>query len=70
MRADINCFLIFSYPDLKLLHTQCAHPANCICLEFDPSKSYFAVGSADALVSLWDVEEIVCVRTFPRLVPI
>ena len=28
---------------------------------------YFATGSADALVSLWDLEELVCVRTFSRL---
>ena len=28
---------------------------------------YFATGSADALVSLWDLDELVCVRTFSRL---
>ena len=28
---------------------------------------YFATGSADALVSLWDLEELACVRTFSRL---
>lgn len=28
---------------------------------------YFATGSADALVSLWDVDELVCVRCFSRL---
>ena len=28
---------------------------------------YFATGSADALVSLWDLEELVCVRAFSRL---
>lgn len=27
---------------------------------------YFATGSADALVSLWDVDELVCVRCFSR----
>ena len=44
-----------------------AHPANCICIEFDPTGKYFAVGSADALVSLWDVNELACVRTFSYL---
>ena len=28
---------------------------------------YLAVGSADALVSLWDVSEMLCVRTFTKL---
>lgn len=28
---------------------------------------YFAVGSADALVSLWDLSEMLCVRTFTKL---
>ena len=25
-----------SWPELKVLHTINAHPANCICIEFDP----------------------------------
>ena len=56
----------FSYPDLKLQHVLNAHPANCICIEFDPTGHYFATGSADALVSLWDLYDLVCVRTFAR----
>lgn len=28
---------------------------------------YFAVGSADSLVSLWDIKEMLCVRTFTKL---
>ncbi|KAK6178035.1 hypothetical protein SNE40_012874 [Patella caerulea] len=58
---------ILSYPALKPLHSLTAHPANCICIEFDPVGTYFATGSADALVSLWDLSELVCVRTFSRL---
>lgn len=59
-------FFSFSYPDLKLQHVLNAHPANCICIEFDPTGHYFATGSADALVSLWDLYDLVCVRTFAR----
>ncbi|XP_062620543.1 THO complex subunit 3-like, partial [Saccostrea cucullata] len=55
------------YTDLKLQHTLNAHPANCICIEFDPKGKYFATGSADALVSIWDVAELACVRTLSRL---
>lgn len=58
---------ILSFPDLKLIQSLSGHTANCICIEFDPSGRYFATGSADALVNLWDVTELVCVRTFSRL---
>ncbi|VDK40922.1 unnamed protein product [Taenia asiatica] len=44
-----------------------AHPSNAMCLQFSPSGGYFAVGSADALVSLWDSDEFVCLRTLSRL---
>ena len=71
---DCEDFFIFqgsvhvhSYPDMNLLHVLQAHPANCLCIEFDPTGNYFAVGSADALVSLWDVNELACVRTFSHL---
>ena len=52
---------------MEIVHVLSAHPGNCICIEFDPTGRYFAVGSADALVSLWDVNELACVRTFSRL---
>jgi len=58
---------IFDYPELTTVHVIQAHPANCICIEFDPTGKYFATGSADALVSLWDADEIACLRTFSRL---
>jgi THO complex subunit 3 len=44
-----------------------AHTAQCYCLQTDPTDRYLAVGSADALVSLWDLEELICIRTFDRL---
>ncbi|XP_046383965.1 THO complex subunit 3 [Ischnura elegans] len=62
-----GCIHILSYPDLQLQHILQAHPGTCICIEFDPTGRYFATGSADALVSLWDVSELVCLRTFSRL---
>ncbi|KAF3838844.1 hypothetical protein F7725_010612 [Dissostichus mawsoni] len=55
------------YPELKPIQSINAHPSNCICIKFDPTGKYFATGSADALVSLWNVEELVCVRCFSRL---
>ncbi len=58
---------VHAYPSMQLAAVLQAHPGNCICIEFDPTGRYFAVGSADALVSLWDVDELACVRTFARL---
>jgi THO complex subunit 3 len=62
-----GCVHILNYPNLELQHVLKAHPATCICIEFDPMGRYFATGSADALVSLWDAEELACVRVFSRL---
>ncbi|KAI4477852.1 hypothetical protein M0802_011167 [Mischocyttarus mexicanus] len=62
-----GCVHILSYPELELLHVIKAHPGTCICIEFDPTGRYFATGSADALVSLWDADELCCLRTFSRL---
>lgn len=59
-------FHLHSYPELKPIQSINAHPSNCICIKFDPMGKYFATGSADALVSLWDVDELVCVRCFSR----
>lgn len=44
-----------------------AHTAACYCIAVDPLDRYFATGGADALVCLWDVHEMACVRTFGSL---
>lgn len=59
--------IILSYPELEQQQIIKAHPGTCICIDFDLQGKYFAVGSADALVSLWDVENLACIRTFSRL---
>ncbi|XP_065161287.1 THO complex subunit 3-like [Atheta coriaria] len=62
-----GCIHILSYPDLELQHILNAHPGTCICIEFDPTGKYFATGSADALVSLWDINELACKKVFTRM---
>ncbi|XP_058057173.1 THO complex subunit 3 [Anopheles bellator] len=62
-----GCVHILNYPNLELQQILKAHPSTCICIEFDPTGKYFATGSADALVSLWDAEELACLRVFSRL---
>ncbi|CAH2069784.1 unnamed protein product [Thlaspi arvense] len=58
---------VLSYPDLSELDTLTAHTAGCYCIAIDPKGRYFAVGSADSLVSLWDISEMLCLRTFTKL---
>lgn len=40
-----------------------AHTSNCYCLKIDRSHRRLAVGSADFLVSLWNLEDMVCYAT-------
>ncbi|VEL26930.1 unnamed protein product, partial [Protopolystoma xenopodis] len=45
--------------DMKRELTLHAHPVNAMCFHFSPNGDYFAVGSADALVSIWDANELI-----------
>ncbi|XP_076812837.1 THO complex subunit 3-like [Clavelina lepadiformis] len=67
LTTGLGTVQIYSYPDLKLIQSLQGHTANCICIKFGNRGKYFATGSADAIVNLWDLSELVCVRTFSRL---
>ncbi|KAG0164674.1 hypothetical protein DFQ28_000130 [Apophysomyces sp. BC1034] len=58
---------VYEYPSLKLVQSLRGHTANCYCVETDPTNRYLAVGSADALVTLWDMKTYTCVRAFSEL---
>ena len=58
---------VLAYPSWEARHTLAAHTAGCYCLALDPRGGQLAVGSADALVSMWALDELCCVRTMPRL---
>ncbi|CAI5998145.1 unnamed protein product [Closterium sp. NIES-64] len=58
---------VLGYPSLQTLDTLHAHTAGVYSLAIDPLGRYFAAGSADALVSLWDMQHMLCVRSFTRL---
>ncbi|TPX50548.1 hypothetical protein SeMB42_g00668 [Synchytrium endobioticum] len=57
---------ILHYPTLDKSETIDAHTASCYCIDFDPKGRYWATGSADSLIALWDIEESICIRTFAR----
>jgi len=67
MTNGLGYVLVYTFPEMKLVHQLQAHPSNCICIEYHPTGKYFAVGSADAVVSLWDASELACIRTFVNL---
>ncbi len=43
------------------------HTTACYCIAIDPLDRYFATGGADALVCLWNLHEMACIRTFSNL---
>jgi len=68
LTTGVGTIEVMRFPDLRSASLKLeAHTANIYCIEFDPTGKYFAVGSADALVSLWDINELCCVRTFGNL---
>jgi THO complex subunit 3 len=58
---------VLAYPDLKPLRTIEAHTHSVYCVAFDHERHRYALGSADALVSIWDAAEDVCLRTIARV---
>ncbi|KAI8897950.1 WD40-repeat-containing domain protein [Globomyces pollinis-pini] len=58
---------ILEYPSLEEAYILSAHTSNCSCITFDPRGRYMATGGADAMVSLWDLENLLCLQTYSRL---
>nr|CAH8860556.1 unnamed protein product [Trichobilharzia regenti] len=69
LTTGLGSILVYSGKpgDMKRETSIQAHPVNAMCLQFSPTGRQFAVGSADALVSIWDADEFVCLRTLSRL---
>lgn len=49
--------------DFKHIHDLNAHTSSCYTLAMSPSGAHLAIGGGDALISLWDTKEWICVRT-------
>uniref|UniRef100_A0A6B2LC20 Anaphase-promoting complex subunit 4-like WD40 domain-containing protein n=1 Tax=Arcella intermedia TaxID=1963864 RepID=A0A6B2LC20_9EUKA len=58
---------IRNWPEFKMIRSIPAHTAAIFSIDINPNGKNFAVGSADSLVSLWDANELVCLRTFTNL---
>jgi WD40 repeat protein len=58
---------ILEFPSLNLLHEIQAHTSNVYCLDFDPNGRYFALGGADALTTIWDCHDLMCIQSLAKL---
>lgn len=47
--------------------THFAHNGGCYCIDMDPTGKFFAMGAADAIVSLWESSTDICYDTVVRL---
>merc|ERR1712188_364949 len=43
------------------------HTGLCICLEVDRERKYMGSGGTDSIAALWDLSNMMCVRTFCAL---
>jgi THO complex subunit 3 len=58
---------IISYPELQPTMVIDAFASPCICIRFDNSGKYFAVGSNDAVSSVWCSQNLACISAIDRL---
>lgn len=58
---------ILNFPDLQTISVIDAFASPCVCMRFDQTGKYFAVGSNDAISSVWDTENSACIQAIDRL---
>jgi THO complex subunit 3 len=63
-QGDID---VYRWPELTLERSLKGHTSGCYAIDFDGQGRRFAVGSADALTSVWDTREMACIATVGRL---
>ncbi|KJE91395.1 transducin family protein/WD-40 repeat family protein [Capsaspora owczarzaki ATCC 30864] len=61
--TGLGAVQMYQFPSMTRINTVQAHTGNCVCIRFDPKGRFFATGSADSLVSIWDAYELICLRT-------
>lgn len=62
-----GCVEIYEFPSLTKLSSYHGHTSSCYTVDFTQDGTRLAVGSGDALISLWDVDEMICYKTVGRL---
>lgn len=59
-----GCVKALRYPSFEPALALNAHTSSCYAIAMSPSGEHLAAGGGDALVSVWDTREWICVRTF------
>ncbi|KAK7208272.1 WD40-repeat-containing domain protein [Myxozyma melibiosi] len=54
------------HADPEPVWTMNAHRTGITCMEFDQRGQFLALGSNDSLVSIWDTQELACIRTIGK----
>src|SRR5438046_2277546 len=58
-----GCVKILHYPSFETDITLTAHTSSCTTVTMSPSGEVMAAGGGDAIVSLWDTQDWICIRT-------
>ncbi|KAM3568382.1 hypothetical protein VYU27_009493 [Nannochloropsis oceanica] len=66
MRNGTGWLEVYTYPRQDSVFTTEAHTSTCLALSLDPTHQHLALGSADGLVSIWGLEELLPLRTMDR----
>lgn len=61
--GNIDLIGLVNEGELTLVDTLSAHTSNCHCLKVDSGFECMAVGSADFIVSLWQLDDLICHHT-------
>ncbi|KAF2762057.1 THO complex subunit 3 [Pseudovirgaria hyperparasitica] len=66
--STTGALTLHRYPDLSKLHTLRAHTSPLLSHSLNPPATLLATGGSDALITLWDTQDWVCVRKLDRSV--
>jgi THO complex subunit 3 len=58
--------VLFDGKTTSIFHTLKGHRTAATCLEFDPMGNFLAVGSNEGIVSIWDLRDWICLKTFTK----
>lgn len=56
--------VLLEYVCLKVVRTLTGHRSNCISLDFHPFGEFFASGSLDTNLKIWDIRRKGCIHTY------
>lgn len=57
---------VLSYPDLQPQYVIDASSNRCVCIRFDATGKYFALGANDSIATVWDSDNLICFQAIDR----